>query len=161
MSVLCTGCMKSSAHDGTSKSIALVQRLIAMDTSDVGSSDSASAMFTECDARTSDRLELVRWVRVIGADSLADTDRVFVQYSVLGYASSWDVSQVGRRNWRYVAKPQIELDTFLVVKPAGKPMLACGPHYGNHPGISSMGWYYERMDDASRRAWTAAVAASP
>jgi hypothetical protein len=112
-------------------------------------------MFLECDARTSDNLEPIRRIRVVGRDSAADTSRVFVEYSVLGYASSWDTAQVGNRNWRFVAAPKIELDTFKVVEAGGKLMIACGPHYGNHPGVSRMGWYYERMDDASRQAWNA------
>lgn len=137
----------------------LVERFVRMDTSGVGRSDSASALFLDCDARVTDALEPVRRARIVGALVGGDTVLVRVEYAIVGRLHSRDVAQVGTRNWTFVESARVALDTFRVVRGSqGTSVIACGPHYGNHPGLSRMGWYSERMDDSSRRRWDALVA---
>jgi hypothetical protein len=132
----------------------LVRQFVALDSAGKGYLAAANRLFEPCEARVSDQVEPVTRVLLQPSHRSGDTIAVPVEYHIVGYATSHEEREVGPRNWRFRYAPVVQLDTFRVVRDSsGELRIACGPHYGNHPSLTSMEWMSAKLDSASAAAW--------
>lgn len=166
VSVFSLSCISASfGVDRLRDAESLVKRYVIADLDDAGMSDSISSLFLDCERQGTDRLEPVQDYRIVPAGFRGDTVLISVRYAVLGYATSYDHSMQGSKNWSFSPRPHDVVDTFRVVRVgidgAATLRIMCDGFPGNRVGLDAMSWYVERFDDSSLSMWNDLLRVQP
>ena len=159
---VCVACSGEAACQAGSKpatissadALGLVRQFVALDSAGKGYLAEADRLFEPCDARVGDQVEPITKILLRQSYRVGDTIAIPAEYHVVGYATSRDEREVGPRNWTFEYRPQVQVDTFRVVRDSrGDARIACGPHYGNHPALATMEWMTSKLDSMSISQW--------